>query len=63
MELHNSNLVQKYLTDFATNNSNVWFFKHHALSDREKLDLIVFQIAEEIIQEGFDIFLMASLLG
>ena len=40
LELHHSNL-----TDFATNNSNVWFFKHHTLSDLEKLDLIVLQIA------------------
>ena len=35
LELHNSNLVKKYLTDFATNNSNVWFSKHHTLSDLE----------------------------
>ena len=35
LELHNSNLVQKIPTDFATNNSNVWFFKHHTLSDLE----------------------------
>ena len=26
---------KKYLNDFATNNSNVWFFKHHTLSDLE----------------------------
>ena len=63
LELHNSNLVQKYLTDIATNNSNVWFFKRHTLSDIEKLILIVFQIAEQIIQESFHTFLMASLLG
>ena len=26
---------KKYLNDFATNNSNNWFFKHHTLSDLE----------------------------
>ena len=38
-------LYKKYLTDIATNNSNVWFFKHQTLSELEKLDLIVLQIA------------------
>ena len=31
---------KKHLTDF-----NVWFFKHHTLSDQGKLELIVLQIA------------------
>ena len=35
LELHNSNMVQKYLTDFATKNNNVWFFKHYTLSNLE----------------------------
>ena len=45
LDLHNFGLVQKYLTDSATNNINVWFFKHHTLSDLGKLGLILSQIA------------------
>ena len=59
LEFHNFNLVQK----IPTNNSNVWFFKHHKLSDLEKLNLILFQIAEQVIQESFHTFPMASLFG
>ena len=36
---------KKYLTDFAANNGNVSFFKHHTLFDLEKLESIVLQIA------------------
>ena len=54
---------KKYLNDFdfATNNSNVWFFKlQNIIWPR---GLIVFQIVEQIIQESYHTFLMASLLG
>ena len=45
LDLHNSSLVQKILTVAATNNINVWFFKHHTLSHLGKFDLIILQIA------------------
>ena len=42
LDFHKSCSIQKYLTNFAANNINVWFFTQHILSDQKKLDLIIF---------------------
>ena len=63
--LYNSCQIRKIPT-FATNNINIWFFKHQTQLDQGKpnlLNLIVSLIDEHTIQVSFQNFLTASLPG
>ena len=54
--MNNSFWIQN-IPNIATNNINIWFLTHNALSDQGKLDLIVLLIAQHLIQESCYTFL------